>query len=435
MLEFAYQKHSESYYSATANLVLNCPELDKNLEVDTCIVGGGYTGLSTLLSLMEQGQEAVLVEGAKIGFGASGRNGGQVIIGYGCPMDVFIKQFGIETAQQFWDMSVESVSKVKQNIADFNIDCDWVDGNATVALKSRQMKDLTERYQQMADTFGFADRHLWQQDQVAKEINSGRYVGGLFENFSGHFHPLNYCLGLAKGLLDKGAQIYENTPITRFEVLPDGRVRLFTPKCSIIAKNVVLGANAYIECLDNALLKPIQNKIMPVETYMIATEPLGEERARSLMPRNMGVCDCNYVLDYYRLSADNRLLFGGGDSVFSLSQKSITERLRKGMLKVFPQLDDVKIDYTWGGLVDVTMNQAPHWGRVAPNIYFAQGFSGHGAALAAVAGKVIAEAIGGNDARLAMFEAIKHYSFPGGKLLRAPGLAAGMMYYQLRDKL
>lgn len=427
------QNHIDSYYAATANQTLDCPSLTENIEVETCIIGGGVTGVSTLLELTEKGQQAVLLEGTKIGFGASGRNGGQVIFGYACSMDVFVDQFGVDKAKYFWDASIEAVNIVEARIAKHNIECDWTKGYATVAIKDRHI-DYLKHSQDVARSFGFDGFTVWDQNTTRSHINTPKYIGALYDEASGHLHPLNYCLGLAKAALDIGAPIYEHSPVTKIEVIGD-QVHVHTARAKVIAKNLVLAANVYIEDLNDEFLKPLKQKIMPIGTYITATEPLDEEMASRLISPNMAVCDSNNVLNYYRLSADNRLLFGGRINYHGTNQVEITRAIRTKMLTVFPQLENIKSDYTWGGFVDVTANRAPHWGRLAKNIYFAQGFSGHGMALTNLAGRIISEAIMGDDSRLKRFEEIKHQDIPLNKMFRSLALTLGVAYYRFRDAL
>lgn len=435
MLSFAKEKHADSYYAHTRNQSLSYPELKDDIEADVCIIGGGLTGISAALNLAEQGKSVVVLEGALIGFGASGRNGGQVISGFACDIDVICDQLGEEAAKVFWDMSLEAVDIINHRVDQHKIDCDWTRGYVTVAVKERQMDELLQWQESLKKRFGYDAYTAWDKKQLQSHLNSERYQGGLYETFSGHLHPLNYCLGLAKAAQDAGTLIFENTPVEDVDLQENGSYIVRAGLSKIRAKTVILAANAFISKLPSHLSKELSRKIMPVGTYMIATEPLGEERAKSLIDNNMAVCDSNFVLDYYRLSKDHRLLFGGKVSYSGKTPHNLSEAMRRDMLRVFPQLSDAKVDYAWGGFCDVTMNRAPHFGRLQPNLYFAQGFSGHGVAATGLAGKVISDAICGDDSRLRLFEQIKHHDFPGGPLLRTSALILAMSYFRLHDYL
>lgn len=433
MLSFAYQNHPHSFYANSRTEPLYCPSFSGTERAHVCVIGGGFTGISTALNLAKAGKKVILLEGAHIGFGASGRNGGQVISGYACELEVFERQLGVQAAQTFWDLSLEAVNIVDANVADYHIACDWTRGYATVSVKAAQQQALIAHVQKMRQQYGYAGHQVWDKHQLQQHLNSSRYQGGIYDQTSGHLHPLNYCLGLARAALGHGARLYENSPVT--DIQPQGdHVIVRTPHGQIIAQDLVIASNAFVSQLNTPMTRALEAKILPVGTYMIATEPLGE-RAKRLISNNMAVCDSQFVLDYYRLSADSRLLFGGKVSYSGRTPRHLANSMRADMLRVFPQLKNVAIDYAWGGHVDVTMNRAPHWGRLQPNVYFAQGFSGHGVALTGLAGKVIAEAILGDDARLRQFEAIKHRDFPGGRWLRMPTQVAAMGYYRLRDWL
>ncbi len=429
MLSFAHQPHVPSYYAATATPWVPAPALQGDVECDVCVVGGGLAGVSAALNLAEQGLRVVLLEGSHIGFGASGRNGGQVIAGYACDMDTIKGQLGLPAAQRFWRMSVEAIEIIEQRVRHHQIDCQWTRGFCNVAVKPAHLASLQDWQRELADSYDYPHGELWGKERLAAVLGSSRYQGGLFDPLSGHLHPLNYLLGLARAARAAGVQIYEQTPVQAFRA---GEAPLLQcEQGAVRCQQLVLACNAYL----GKLAPSLQSRIMPVGTYVIATEPLGEARARSLIANNMAVCDTNFVLDYYRLSADHRLLFGGKVSYSGREPRQLAQAMRADMLRVFPQLADVAVDYAWGGFCDITLNRAPDFGRLAPNIYYAQGFSGHGVANTGLAGKVIAEAIAGDDSRLALFEQLQHRRFPGGSLLRTPALVLGMAWYRLQDYL
>lgn len=430
MLTFVHQEHFRTYYSDTRNIHFQQPRLTENLSTEVCIIGAGFLGLSAALELAEKGKNVVVLEGARVGFGASGRNGGQAINGFEEGIDEYIKQVGFENARKLWEMSLEAMAMIDERVAKYQIQCDWKKGYATLALNHRRMDDLIEIEKASQSLFGYQHMQLWDKKQLQQHLGSEIYVGGLYDSHSGHLHPLNYCLGLAKACLDLGVKIYEHTPAIDIQV-QGKNVVVTTPEGKITAQNVVLATNAYITAEENKGISfKLPCKILPVESFIIATEPLDQQTADSLINNGMSVCDNNILLDYYRLSADNRLLFGSDSS----DNVDMVAKMRRNMLDVFPQLENVKIDYGWGGPIDMTLNASPHFGRVASNIYFAQGFSGHGVALTGLAGRIIAEAIEGNDERLAIFEQLKVPTIWGGRLLKKMAVKIGVSYYKLLDK-
>lgn len=428
MLEFSHQEHVKSYYFDSRNQNLQQPALNQSEETDVCIVGAGFFGLSAALELAEKGKRVIVLEGARIGFGASGRSGGQAINGFEDGIDEYIELLGEENARKLWEMSLEAIDIIDERIAKYAIQCDWKKGYATLALNERRMEDLVA-IEQASLRLGYQHMQLWDKAQLQRHLGSEIYVGGLYDSNSGHLHPLNYCLGLAKACLDLGVQIYEQSPVIDMRET-DGIVELQTDQAKVRAKDVILATNAYIDVLPKSIHHGINRKILPVESFIIATEPLPQALADSVINNGMSVCDNNILLDYYRLSADNRLLFGSDSS----SDKNMVNIMRANMLHVFPQLEAVKIDYGWAGPIDMTLNSTPHFGRISPHIYFAHGYSGHGVALTGLAGRIVAEAILGDDHRLAIFEQLKIPTFYGGRLMKKFATKIGVQYYKFLDK-
>ncbi|MDO5054813.1 MAG: FAD-binding oxidoreductase [Pasteurella oralis] len=429
MLKFSHQEHIQSYYAATRHFHFTLPTLTQRKSADVCVIGAGFFGLSAALELAEQGKKVIVLEGARVGFGASGRNGGQAINGFEEDISAYIDAVGFDTANQLWQMSLEALDIIDERITKYAIQCDWQRGYATLALNQRRMEDLVAIEQACREYFNYQSMTLWDKAKLAQNLGSDIYTGALFDPNSGHLHPLNYCLGLAQACLDLGVEIYEHSPAMDLRV-GKSKVKVSTDQSSVIAKDVVLATNAYISVLPKTMHRGIASKILPVESFIIATEPLTDAMADSLIRNRMSVCDNNYFLDYYRLSADNRLLFGS-DSSPGLDMTTV---MRCNMLHVFPQLEDVKIDYGWGGPIDMTLNSNPHFGRIASNIYFAQGYSGHGVALTGLAGRIVAEAILGNDERLRVFEKLKVPTVHGGKFIKQAALFIGTNYYRFLDK-
>jgi len=423
------RQHTDSYYAASANQRPEHPRLNGQVEADVCVVGSGITGASTALELANRGYNVVVLEGAKVGWGASGRSGGQMIFGYAAEQAKLAKLVGRDDAHKLWDIADQAVSLTRQRIADHNIDCDLAPGHLHAAIKPRHMDELKGWYDELVDEYGYRSVQMWDKAQVESQMASDNYLGGLFDANSGHLHPLNYTLGLARAAAEAGATFYEQSPVVRIE--QGDTVTLHTDNGQVRAKFVVMCCNAYME----GLAPKIESKVMPVGTYITATEPLGEERARELIRNNMAVADINFVLDYFRLSGDHRMLFGGRVSYSKLDPINLAGSMAARMHDVFPQLKGVKQDYTWGGYVGITANRAPHFGRLADNIFFAQGFSGHGIALTGMAGTLMAEAVAGTAERFDLVAQIPHMDFPGGRLFRTPALVLAMAWYRMRDLL
>ncbi|MGN6222155.1 NAD(P)/FAD-dependent oxidoreductase [Pseudoxanthomonas sp.] len=420
--------HPPSWYAASAVPLPPQPRLEGELRADVCILGAGYTGLSAALELAEAGYRVIVLEAERIGWGASGRNGGQAIVGYGCEQDTLERLVGRADARRLFDFSREGMALMRDRIRRHDIACDWRDGHASVPLKPRQEQALKRWQAHMAEHYDYP-MEWWDRDRLRAQLASDRYLGAIYDPLSGHLHPLEYAFGLARAALAAGVRIFEHSRVTRLErgAAPVLRTDAGQVRCDF----AVLAGNAWLR----GVAPELESRIMPVGTYIGATVPLGEERARALIRNDMAVADVNWALDYFRLSRDHRLLFGGRASYSTLPPPNLRGTMARRMRRVFPQLAGVDIEYVWGGYVDISLNRAPHWGRLTPNVYFAQGFSGHGVASTGLAGKVIADAIRGQAERLDAFARIPHRPFPGGRLLRTPMLVAAMAWYKLKDAI
>ena len=422
--------HVNSYYAASAHPAPVRPALEGTVDCDVCVVGAGIAGLSTALHLAEKGLSVVLLEEHRVAWGASGRNGGQVIFGLALGQAKLERLVGAQQARALWDVSTEALTLVRELITRFPIDCDFEKGWLLTAVKARHVGELHEEIADLRDRYGYESVRYMPREELRSILASDRYLGALYDSNSGHLHPLNYTLGLAAGAESLGVRIFEGTRGLHFT--PAGaQVRVPTRAGEVRARFLVLCGNVYL----GETVRTIASKIMAVATYIVATEPLGEDRIRRLIAQNVATCDMNWVLDYFRRSADHRLLFGGRVNYSGLRSFDAPAATRARMMRVFPQLADVRIEYAWGGDVDITLNRAPHFGRLAPNIYFLQGFSGHGLALTAMAGKLVAEAVSGTAGRFDVFARIPHANFPGGAALRRPALVLAMLYYRIRDLL
>jgi gamma-glutamylputrescine oxidase len=429
MLTQAPAPHTNSYYAATRSPQVDYPQLESNVETDVCVIGAGFTGLSTALHLLEQGFKVTVLEAAKVGFGASGRNGGQIVNSYSRDIDSIEKQVNPEHAKLLGAMAFEGGRIIRERIAKYNIACDLQNGGVYAAITPKQMHHL-ETQKKLWERYGYTNQlELLDKDAIRKVVATDRYVGGTLDHGGGHIHPLNLALGEAQAIASLGGKIYEQSPAIHIE--PGETAEVHTPEGKVKAKFVVVAGNAYL----GNLVPELAAKSMPCGTQVIATEPLSADVAQALLPQNYCVEDCNYLLDYYRLSADNRLLYGGGVVYGARDPADIIGFIRPKMLKTFPQLKDVKIDFAWTGNFLLTLSRLPQMGRIGPNIYYSQGCSGHGVTFTHVAGKALALALQGQAERLDAFAALPHYPFPGGRMFRAPLTALGAWYYTLRDKL
>lgn len=423
-------QHTASYYAASRLSQPDYPMLQGDLVADVCVIGGGFSGLNTALELAERGLGVVLLEAHKIGWGASGRNGGQLIRGVGHGLDQFTNVIGAHGVRQMKLMGLEAVEIVRQRVERFQIPCDLTWGYCDLANKPRELEGFAEDAEELRSLGYRYETRLLQANEMHSVVGSDRYVGGLVDMGSGHLHPLNLAFGEAAAAQQLGAKLFERSAAIRIEYDPE--IKVHTTQGSVRAKTLVLGCNAYL----NDLNPELSAKVLPAGSYIIATERLSEELAHSLLPQNMAVCDQRVALDYYRLSADRRLLFGGACHYSGRDPKDIGAYMRPKMLEVFPQLAGVKIDYQWGGMIGIGANRLPQIGRLKdqPNVYYAQAYSGHGVNATHLAGKLLAEAISGqHSGEFDLFAQVPHITFPGGKHLRSPLLALGMLWHRMKE--
>ena len=439
LLSVDQQLTKNSYYAASASRDRDFPALRCEVDCDVAVVGGGLAGLSAAIELADRGYSVVVLEAQQVGWGASGRNGGQVIAGLACDQSVIEDQLGTLAARDVWDMTLEAIRLIGQRRERFGIECDWRSGYLELADNPRKARDLRQRHEALDRTCGH--QTTWIEPSEMKHwIASPRFHSGLHDPQGGHLHPLKYSLGLARAAASLGVRIHEHSEVTALE--PGATARLRTASGSVRASHVLLAGNVYLRGLAPVLAR----RIMPVGTYIVASETLQPELARSLIPSQSAVCDTNFVLDYFRPTADLRMLYGGRVSYTTATPANLAASMQRRMAHTFPQLRDTRVEYAWGGFVDISMNRAPDFGRLSElmpnadkaqhaNIYYLQGFSGHGLALTGLAGKLVAEAIAGDAERFDTFARIRHRAFPGGPLLRTPALVAGMAYYRLKDML
>jgi gamma-glutamylputrescine oxidase len=420
--------YPESYYFATAVGITEHPTLQGAERADVCVIGGGFTGLSAALNLAEQGLDVVLLEAERIGFGASGRNGG--LIGSGQRKDALEMeaQFGYERSKQFWDLAEAAKAEIRMRVAKHDIECDLQYGQLEGVHKKSYVGHAARYAEALEERYDYPHAHALNREETRAIIDTDGFFEGLLDTQAMSVHPLNYALGLARAAREAGVRIFENSRVTDYTRTDPAKVS--TEGGHVDASFIVLGCNGYLGKLEPR----VAGKIMPINNFMIATEPLGEESARKLIADRNCVHDTRFVVDYFRTSADSRLLFGGGENYRSGFPKDIAAFVRPCMLKLFPQLGDARIDYAWGGTLSVTVNRLPHVGRLKPNVLFAHGYSGHGVSISNLAGKVLAEAIVGTAGRFDVMANLPTHSFPGGTLLRYPGMVLGMLYYSLKDR-
>lgn len=418
-----------SYYEASVVRNPPCAPLTGRVVADVCVIGGGYAGLASALELAERGYAVVLLEGQRVGWGASGRNGGQVIVGY-AGQAAMEAQLSPADARRAWDISVEAIDWVRDRIAAHAIECDYAPGFLTLALSTKKARALRGWVEHLAKVYDYATQWI-DEPEMHDWVASERFYAGAFDPRSGHLHPLKYCLGLAAAARAAGVALYEASPALHVERGGNPLVR--TAVGEVSCRFVVLAGNVYLDKYGGAIAPELTRRIIPVGTYILATEPMDGARAGSLIRHRAAACDTNFVLDYFRVTADNRLLFGGGDAFSGETPPNLVAHVRERMLSVFPQVADLAVPYAWGGFVDVTVNHAPDFGRLGSNIYYLQGFSGHGLALAGMAGKMVAETIAGQAERFDLLARIRHVPLPGGSFIRTPAVALGVLYYRLRD--
>ncbi|MCK3850834.1 FAD-binding oxidoreductase [Pseudomonas sp. W2Jun17] len=425
-------EHAQSYYRATANTMPQRPALDADLSVDVCVIGGGFTGVNTAIELAQRGLSVIVLEARRIGWGASGRNGGQLIRGIGHDVSGFAKYVGEEGVRYLARAGIDSVALVGERIGEHGIDCDLRWGFCELANTPAQFAAFKNEQTQLA-AMGYApETRLVGAQDMAQVVGSTVYAGGLVDMGSGHLHPLNLVLGEAQVAEALGVRIFEQTEV--LELIHGNTVQVRCAGGSVRAAHLVLACNAHLENLEPRL----GGKVLPAGSYIIATEPLPETMAEQLIPQNLALCDQKVGLDYYRLSADRRLLFGGACHYSGRDPQDIAAYMRPKMLKVFPQLADTAIEFQWGGKIGITANRFPQVGRLKqyPNVFYAQGYSGHGLNVTHWCARLLAEAIHAGASRgLDIFSQVPHMTFPGGKALRSPLLALGMLWYRLREVL
>ena len=422
------QEHTNSYYAATVNEVTDYPLLEGSISVDICVIGAGFTGVATALTLAERGFSVAVVEANRVGWGASGRNGGQLINGIS-GLAKIQKKYGDGIADMLWDLRWRGNDIIHDRVAKYGIECDLKDGFVETALKPRHMVDLEEYAAQMERHNHPYQYELWGREKTCKMLGTDAFLGGFVSYRDGHLHPLNLCIGEARAAHQLGVQIFEQSPVTGIE--HGSRPTVKTAQGQVEADSVVLAGNAY-HVLES---KHLSNLTFPAGSYIIGTEPLCEEMVAEINPLDLAVCDLNEVVDYYRLSADKRLLYGGRCNYSGREPASIKAAIVPRMLKTYPQLKDVRIDFEWGGMIGIVLNRIPALGRINQNVYYCQGYSGHGVNATHLLGEITADAVGGTMEKFDLFADMKHFRIPGSQWIGNQIIALGMLYFRLKDRL
>ena len=420
--------HVASWYAASANDRRIRPALGESLSADICIIGAGFTGISAALELAERGYDVVVLEAERIGFGASGRNGGQIVNGYSRDFETIERRYGSEKARRLARMSREGGDIIRDRVARYGIDCDLRHGGFFAAFTAKQMREF-ESVKASCEAHGIAGMEMVGREDVGRYVKSERYVGGMIDRRGGHIHPLNLVLGEAAAAERLGVRIFENSRVTGVSITGKPTVR--TEKGKIEARYLLVCGNAYL----GDVLPPITERMMPVSSQVMVTEPLDPELIRQLLPADYCVEDANYVLDYYRRTSDNRLLYGGGIGYGGQDPANLTAIIQPNMIRTFPELARARIDYAWSGNFALTLTRIPHVGRLSDHVLFSHGDSGHGVTTTHLLGKILGEAVAGHAERFDIWASLPALPFPGGRAFRVPLTMLGAWWYGMRDRL
>ena len=420
-------QHTSSYYAATANDNTTYEPLRGDVRADVCVIGAGFTGIATALRLAERGYDVRVLEANRVGWGASGRNGGQLIGGFAGEAHI-LRQLGNDFEDTLWELRWAGHDIIRERVQTYGIDCDLKSGYIDVAFKAAHLRAFEDDFERL-EKHGFPHEYrLLSDSETSEALGTNAYVGGLFNMGNGHLHPLNLVKGEARAAMSRGATIHEGSRVAN--IVRGKKARVETNSGSVTSDFVVLAGNAY-----HALEPALRQVMVPVGSFIAATEPLPAETVARINPQDLAVCDANFVLNYYRLSADKRLLFGARLNYFGEDPTVIARRQRRNIRRLYPELADVRIDYAWGGRIGVPYHRAPVMGRIAPNILYSQGYSGHGVNITHVAGQLLADAIAGTAERFDLMSRVEPRRIPGAKRFAPPLVALAVLYYQLRDRL
>lgn len=420
----------QSWYQASTPEQAAHPRLMDHRNTDVCVIGAGLTGLSAAIALRDQGLNVIVLEANKVGYGASGRNGGHVGVGQRRGQRLLERWLGLEHAKILWQLGLDAVDQVADLITRFDIECELKSGNLFASVNPELTDDLKREVEHLQAVYNYSGAHYLSPQELKHETQARGLVDGVLDSNALHLQPLKYVQGLAHAAVTLGSELFEHTEVTGIKQQADA-VDINTAHGKVRADRVILACNAYIDRLEPRIC----SKVMPINNYMIATEPLSETLAKAITRSDLAIADSQFVVNYWKLSADNRLLFGGGETYSRRFPTDIQSFVRRHVLSRYPQLANTQITHGWGGTLAITRNRLPHVGHIRQQVYYAQGFSGHGISIGTLAGKLMAQAISGHTEGFEAFRQIPIKSFPGGPLLRWPSLVAGMLFYSLKDKL
>jgi gamma-glutamylputrescine oxidase len=421
------QTHTGSYYAATVNEVTDYAPLRGAQRADVCVIGAGFTGISTALHLAERGYKVHVIEANKVGWGATGRNGGEIIGGISGEEKI-ARHLGADGESLLWDMRWAGNDIIRERVQTYGISCDLKWGYLDVAIKSRHIRDQQVEFEALQKHNFPHETKLLSRQETAALIGTDVYIGALMNMGNGHLHPLNMCIGEARAAVSLGTTIYEQSPVLRIE--HGDKPRVITQGGSVTADMVVLAGNAY-----HFLERKLRGSVFPVNSFIITTQVLTDEQASAINPKDLAVCDPNFVLEYFRLTADKRLLFGGRCNYSGSDSEVIKEKLVPKMLRIYPQLASTKIDYAWSGKVAIPFNRVPQLGKISSNVFYSQGYSGHGVNVTHLAGQIMADAVAGTFERFDVFANIDPVLIPGAHRFNKQMVALGILYYQIKDRL
>ena len=425
-----FGEYPSTYYADTVEFLPRFDRLNNSITCDVCVVGGGYTGLSTALSLSEKGYKVVLLEAQRVAFGASGRNGGQVCSGQRWSVTDLKKRFGIEKTKKLWEIGEAAKNEVSRRIKKHDIECDYAPGIIHAELRSKSLDAIKGEVENLSKEHNYQKIKFLDKNAIGSLLGTDKYVGGTLDIGAGHLNPLKFGLGLARAAQVSGVKIFEESRVKKIK--KGSILQIETVDRNIIrADYLVLACNGYLGNLE----PEVASHVMPINNFINVTEPLGKQKAQDLIRNNLAVADSKFVVNYYRLTPDYRLLFGGGENYRYKFPKNISQTVRTAMIDIFPQLINTKIDYTWGGTLAVTVNRLPDFRRIDTNIFSASGYSGQGVAMATMAGRVISEVFQGQVEKFNILSGLPIRKFPGGTTFRWPLMALAMLWYSTRDKL
>jgi len=421
------QAHTGSYYAASVGDVTDFAPLRGEQTADICVIGAGFTGISTALHLAERGYNVHVVEANRVGWGASGRNGGQIISGISGEKNI-AKHHGKDVEGLFGQLRWEGHEIIRERVRTYGIECDLKSGYLDVALKKRHMRDIENDYARLEKANFPHEFRILSKEETRETIGTDAYIGSLLNMGNGHLHPLKLCVGEARAAVSLGATIYEQSPVVNVE--KGDKPRVITEHGAVTADMVIMAGNAYHD-----LDRKLRGIMFPVNSYIVATEPLSADVVSEINPQDLAVCDPNFVLKYFRLSADKRLLFGGRFNYFGDDPNVIERSHRRKIASIYPQLANIGIDYAWGGKIGVTISRVPQLGKLSPNIFYCQGYSGHGVNVTHLTGKILADAVAGTMEQFDLFADVRPFVVPGAYTFNTPMVALGMLYYRIKDKL